>query len=341
MLDAYSLLHAMNGIHEEDVIMAGKIYFNDKRSGHIGMRRIVTFALAAALILALGVTSYAAGWLSPIFSSLGFDTTRPDKDSVSPEFAEVMDEYYAELEDKNAVYDAAEEYMNSAQPAPESIQLPEFHNSTLTLSERYYDGETLLLGINFEQLAPGMVFGFEPDTELMEKLNNVAFFHDVKGNDHLDVLLGEGMQQDIYEDYLNHRSEHAKEYDLRHLSAISLDWLMQGELSAGDYERAWEMLIDNGHICLVESSVFISDHILMDDGTDLGINAQERMEQGIVIEANNLPDNAKGLETLNIQLKVKNVRTYYYMELGGPAYFCTELVDESLVPFSVENAKGK
>ena len=339
MLDSYTLLRAMNGIHEEDVIMAGKIYFNDKKQEHISGRRIISFALAATLILALGMGAYAAGWLSPIFSSLGFDTARPDRDSVSPEFAEVMDEYYAELEDKNAVYDAAEEYMNSAQPAPDRVELPEFHNSSLTLSERYYDGETLLLGIKLEQIVPGLVFGFEPDELLMEQMNNVAFFHDAKGNDNLDVLLAEGMQKDIYEDYLNGRSDYAKDYDFRHLSAITLDWLLQSELSAGDYEKAWEMLIKDGRICVVESSVFISDHLYMDDGTDLGINSQETTENGIVIEADNLPDKARGLEKLNIQLKLKNVRAYYYMELGGPAYYCTELVGESLVPFSVENAK--
>ena len=341
MLDSYSLLRAMNGIHEEDVLMAEKIYFTDKKTGHIGIRRIVTFALAAALILALGAGAYAAGWLSPIFSAAKFDTTRPDEDSVSPEFAEVMDEFYAELEEKNTVYEAAEEYMSSTQPAPEVAELPEFHNSRLTLSERYYDGETLLLGLNFEQAVPGIVVGFEADEALMEQMTNVAFFHNVKGNDNLDFLLSEGMQQDIYDDYLNRRSSYAKEHDLRHQSAITLDWMLQNELSAEEYRKAWEMLTEDGHICVVESSVFISDHILMDDGTDLGINNQNSTDNGIFIEADNLPDKARGLGSLNIKLKVRNVRTYYYMELGGPAYYCTELVGETLVPFSVENANMK
>ena len=341
MLDSYTLLHDMNGIHEEDVIMAGKIYFSQKKSRHIGGKRIITFALAAALVLALGISAYASGWLSPIFSSAKLDTTRPEKGSVSPEFAEVMDEFYEELEEKNSVYEAAEEYMNSVQPKSDTMLLPDFHNSRLTLSERYYDGETLLLGLNFEQVVPQLIADFEPDAELMEKMNNVAFFHNAKGNDDMDILLREGMQKDIYDEYLNNRSKYAKEYDLRHLSSITLDWMLQNELSADEYEKAWKKLTEHGHICVVESSVFISDHIFMDDGTDLGINNQTSTGEGILIEAANLPDKAQGLETLNIELKVKNVRTYYYMELGGPAYYCTELVEETMLPFSVENASGK
>lgn len=55
-----TLLRAMNGIHEEDVIMAGKHYLNNEKPTRIKTKRIVTLALAAALILALGVGAYAA-----------------------------------------------------------------------------------------------------------------------------------------------------------------------------------------------------------------------------------------------------------------------------------------
>ena len=188
-------------------------------------------------------------------------------------------------------------------------------------------------------MAPKLETGYEPDAELKQRINNVAFFHDVKGNDHLDILLSEGMEKEIYDSYLNNRSSPARKYDLRHQSAIELDMMLQSRLSAEEYEQAWQALERDGHICVVESSVFISDHILMDDGTDLGMNTQETTENGIFIEAGNLPEKAKGLDTLNIQLKVRHILTYYYMELGGPAYYCTELADEVLLPFSVENAE--
>ena len=58
MLDSLTLLRAMNGIHEEDVVMAGKIYFNES-TAHKTTKRLITLALVAALLLALGVTAYA------------------------------------------------------------------------------------------------------------------------------------------------------------------------------------------------------------------------------------------------------------------------------------------
>ena len=67
MLDELTLLCAMNGIHEEDVVMAGKIYFNEK-TRHREKKRLLTLALAAALLLALGVAAYSAGL---VFSGWG------------------------------------------------------------------------------------------------------------------------------------------------------------------------------------------------------------------------------------------------------------------------------
>lgn len=346
MLDSLTLLDAMKGIEEHDVAVVGELYFADGKSSRMRSRRLITLALAAALIFVLGATGYAAGWFAPIFNSIQMDISIPDEEDVSPEFAEVMDEYYAGLEKQNAVYEAAEQYMNSAQPKPETVELPEFDNSKITLSERYYDGKTLLLGINLDKVIPELVINFEPDVQLMGKLNNVAFFHNVKGNDDMDVLLAEGMQREIYDDYLNNRSRYAKELDFRHLSAISLDWMLMNELSAEKYEEAWQILRDKGHICIVESSIYIGDHILMDDGTDIGQTGQNSLDfpeaktytGNIFIEANQLPDAAQNLDALNIQLKLRNSRTYYYMELGGPAYYCNELAGEILVPFTIENA---
>ena len=60
MLNSLTLLRAMNGIHEEDVVMAGNSYFDEKQVKHFKTKRIISFALAAALILSLGIAAYAA-----------------------------------------------------------------------------------------------------------------------------------------------------------------------------------------------------------------------------------------------------------------------------------------
>ncbi|MCR5137141.1 MAG: hypothetical protein K6C12_08580 [Oscillospiraceae bacterium] len=59
MLNSLTLLRAMNGIHEEDVIMAENRFFDEKQVKHVNTKRIITFALAAALILGLGAVAYA------------------------------------------------------------------------------------------------------------------------------------------------------------------------------------------------------------------------------------------------------------------------------------------
>lgn len=60
MLNSLTLLRAMNGIYEEDVVMAGNSYFDEKQVKHLKTKRIISFALAAALILSLGIAAYAA-----------------------------------------------------------------------------------------------------------------------------------------------------------------------------------------------------------------------------------------------------------------------------------------
>ena len=60
-MNAFTLLRAMNGIHQEDVLMAETYYWN-KKVKRVKPKRILTLALAAALLLALGATAYAGGW---------------------------------------------------------------------------------------------------------------------------------------------------------------------------------------------------------------------------------------------------------------------------------------
>ena len=59
-MNPLTLLRAMNGIHEEDVIMAGKHYYEkDKKTVPIRAKRLVAFAVAAVLMLSLGIAAYA------------------------------------------------------------------------------------------------------------------------------------------------------------------------------------------------------------------------------------------------------------------------------------------
>ena len=289
------------------------------------IRKPLLIAAVVALLLALGVSAYAAGWLAPIFHKMQGMT--PDAE-------------------QKALYKAAEQAVIDQEQTPETVTLPAFDNSKITLSERYYDGKTLLLGVNLEEVVPSMTVGYTPDEAMLAKINNVAFFHDVKGNDDLDVLLSEGMERSLYEEYLEHRSDYAKEYDLHNLSAITLDWMLKEKLSDEEYEAAWKLLRETGHLCVVDSEVYIGDHILLDDGTDIGMVGQQNVDSddvsahsgNIFIEASSLPEAAQGRDALHISLNVKNARTYYSMSLNGPAYFYYEQIGEASVPFTVEKS---
>ena len=62
MLDSLTLLRAMNGIHGEDVVMAGKTYFESRKTRTT--RRIVHLTLLAAVLISLlTVGAYASGFL--------------------------------------------------------------------------------------------------------------------------------------------------------------------------------------------------------------------------------------------------------------------------------------
>lgn len=338
---------ADNYISEAAVFHPVAMQESPERIVHMKKKKIIILALAAVLVFALGVTAFAAGWLAPMFNKemQYWQNRLSEGNNTSPEFADVENQYAAYYQEQAELYEAAEQYMNEKQPQAEKVTLPEFDDSSVTLSERYYDGETLLVGVNLYEKVPDIVVGYEPDDELMKKITNVAFFSDVTGNDDLDVLLEEGMMQDIYDRYINNRTDYAKECDFRHLSAIEFDWWLENNLSPEEYETAWKTLRETGHLGVVQSIVYVGDHIKMTDGTDLGPTGQQNMDSNdsyahsgnILIRASELPAEAQNLDRLDFLLNIRQVRVYYYMELGGPCYSFYDHVATSEVPFSVEN----
>lgn len=293
------------------------------KTAHLNTQRLFAVLVAAALILGLSVAAYAAGWFSPIFS---------DRLQHSPE-----------MEERIQTLEAAEQYMNDRQPEPITVDLPAFDNSQITLSEQYYNGKSLLLGINLRGVVPGLTVGYEPSEDLRERMVDLAFYHMARGNDHLDALLAQGLDPLIYDGKLNNRTPYAKEYDLRNISAIEMDKMLYRELSGEEYEFAWKLLRETGHLCVVRNTVSISDHITTEDGIDLGPTRQENTEapsdpvaeEGIYIEILELPDNVQNRDPLAFQVKIQNSRYYYYMELGGPAYYSHEPAGEVYVPFRI------
>lgn len=305
-----------------------------ERIVHMRKKKIITLALAAAMILALGVAAYAAGWFAPIFHSIRYNV--PEVEDRKPG----SEDYYAELEEKNAVMEAAEQYMNDQQPVPETVSLPELDNCEITLLERYYDGKTLLLGLHLESDAPPFAAVYENEEEIREKATTIAFADSVE-NDDIETL-----EPVAYDEIVTSRSDKAIEHGFCHVSSIVLDSMLFHELPPEEYEEAWEHLLETGHLCIIRNDLYVSDHILMEDGTDLGQTNSLPVYEGLAVqngnvffEAPELPDAAQGLDSLSFRVNVRIVRSFYYMELDGSTWYYSELVNEAFAPFCVDNAE--
>ena len=308
---------------------------SSERVIHMKKKRIISLALAAALILALGAAASAAGWIAPIFHSIRYIVPAPEERKPGSE------SYYSELEKKNAVMEAAEQYMIDTQLVPETARLPEFENCEITLLERFYDGENLELGVHLESDLPVSYVVYNNEEEIMEKAKTIAFSSGIE-NDDIEML-----DPVAYDELLAYRSDKSKEYGLRHVSSIVLDSMLCHELTPEEYEAAWRRLLETGHLCVARNQLYVSDHILMEDGTDLGqtysVPVYDDMAvrgENVFIDAPELPEAAKGLDNLTFQLNVRLVRSFYYMELDGSTRYYSEFVGEAFVPFRVENAKN-
>ena len=309
---------------------------SSERVIHMKKKRIISLALAAALILALGAVAYAAGWIAPVFHSIRYFVPASEERKPGSE------SYYSEMEEKNAVMEAAEQYINDQQLAPETICLPEFDNCEITLLERFYDGKNLELGVHLESDIPMFSAVFNNEEGIKEKARTIAFSSGVE-NDDIEML-----EPVAYDEIMASRSDKAKEYGLRHVSTIVLDSMLSHELTPEEYEAVWGHLLETGHLCIVRNDLYVSDHILMEDGTDLGqtysvpVYDDMAVRSGnVFIDAPELPEVAQGLDTLSFKQNIRLVRSFYYMELDGSTWYYSEFVGESFVPFSVENAENR
>ncbi len=377
-MDRELISQAMGDIADRHV--AGAIGFGPEgaalREGSMDMKRknrvrtIAVVAAAAALLLALGVTAYAAGWLDSIFGQAAQQINTNDEAEERIEAAAAM--------------------VSEAPQEPETRELPGFDSSKLTLKESYYDGQGLLLGVDLDAARPDPVVGFEPDGDLLERIVQPGLTYQVyystqedmeqlrefiqentsepveldeqlaqldaqealtaSGDpDDLDHCLDTGyISQDQYDESMRARTQRGAAAGLHYESAICLDTFMEQTLTGEEYEQFWNILEKNGAVCVVMEDMYVGDHMLAEDGVDLAA-MQTDVTGGTFVEAQSdaegkgyltaaLPEELKDLDELHIQLKVKGGPVYYYMTLDGRAYALHEQGEEQLVSFTVPNS---
>lgn len=294
---------------------------------HSYVRKSITFLIAAAICVSiLAVTAMAAGWIPNIFAA------------VKPAFPE--DEEILE-----AAIGATHEQ------TVETVSVPEIDFTQFTLYERYYDGESILLGYDLSKIMPEPVVGYVPEGELKEKLMEMPEYQRAAHPDLTDDTLEQRVElgiytQEQYEEILNNRSEYAKKHDLRKEYQIQMDWDMKNNLSPEQYETFWKVLEETGSCCVaIPSEPWVADHISVnnaDCGEVLGpdcwnFRTDYETEVGNCILLNPLPEAAQDKETVTVELTLRSGWFYWYMELDGDVYCHFENAPTYETAFTLEN----
>ena len=367
-MDREVLSEALGGIadrHIDAALREGEFVMQK----NITLRRFAVLAAAAVLLLALGVTAYAAGWLDSIFGQAAqmFNTNDATEDRI----------------------EAAAVAVSEAPPAPQIQEIPAFDGSKLTLRESYYDGKGLLLGVDLDAARPDPVVGYEPDATLMAQIvrpnQTYQFYYSTaedldrmrqdieenyQGTADYDALMAQverqeaalasgdpddldhrletgGISQEEYDELMAVRTQRGAAAGLHYASAIWLDAFLERELTGGEYDAFWKLFEKDGAACVVMQDMYLGDHMLA-EGIDIAA-MQTDVAAGTFIEAQtptedegslsaDLPEALQDLDELHVQLKVKGAPMYYYMTLDGRAYALRGQNAEQLVSFTIPNS---
>lgn len=294
-----------------------------KENKHFSARRTFTLILAAALCISiLTVTAAAAGWIPGIFSSL-------------------KDQYPKDQE----LFEAAAKANADAEPTV--VQIPEMDASKLTLFEKYYDGQTILLGYDLEEIVPEAVAGYEPDAELLKEIKEMSKFEHTalpeQTDDSLEQLVElEFITSEEYKAILENRTEHAKQHDMRNYHNITMDHELKSILTTEQYEQFWNQMETKGYGCVVTQEVYIGDHKFV-NGADMSEPqriTEYETDAGSCLRLEPLPTEGQNKETVTVDLKVKSSLIYWYMELDGYAYQLYKPNADQTVSFTLENVNN-
>lgn len=255
---------------------------------HFTVRKTLTYLLAAAIAISLlTVTAAAAGWIPGLFL--------------------LLKEKYPQ---DQALFDAAAQANTDA--VPEVLEIPHLDLSKFTLLEQYFDGETILIGYNFDVVLPEPVVGVEPDAELLENIKNGT-----------DITSIAWPHEESWHREPN--TENARKHNLSE-EAFEMDRMLKGTLSETAYQKAWNLMETQGHVCIAFRDASLGDHILI-NGIDtveayMESNAyadrtEYTSELGNCIRLEPLPEDVSSQEQITVTVNIFSAVTYWYMDLEG------------------------
>ena len=285
-----------------------------KEEKHLSWRRLTTIALAAALCISLlTVTAMATGWIPGFFASL-------------------KEKYPQDAQ----LFEAAAQANTDA--VPEITDIPAMDLSKFVLLERYFDGETILIGYDLDLVVSDPVVGFEPEEALLKHIKKSTRMSSIGW--------------DSREPWMDDDSEgYGVKYNFKQ-DGYSMDKMMKGTLSPEDYEKAWDILEETGWVCVAIRDAYISDHFLINgyDPMDLydpetnayGSRTDYTEEMGTCLRLEPLPEDIKQLESVNVTLKINSTVEYWYLDMmgNGRVYYDSSTQESKEVTFEIERSEG-
>lgn len=266
-----------------------ELYDMKKETKHFSARKTFTVLLAAIICISLlAVTAVAAGWVPGLFSAL-------------------KEEYPYDEE----LFEAAAQANTDA--VPEALEIPSLDLSKLVILERYFDGETILVGYVLDTVLPEPVVGIEPGEDLLKEIKKGVRVSRLSWNE----------PQPWY-------GEPATENAIRHdllQDAFQMDRMLKGTLSDSEYRKAWKLLEDQGYVCIAVRDVWLGDHVYINghdtmeaytaDGVSYSNRTDYTTELGSCIRLEPLPDEIKELDNVTVAVDVRSSVQYWYMDLNG------------------------
>lgn len=276
-------------------------------------RKLWTVALAAAICASvLAATAMAAGWETGIFRELE----------------------NRETEDQ-ALFQAAADA--NPEVALEFASIPELDLSQFVLLEKYFDGNTILLGYDMEAVLPRPAVGVEVEEETLQALRHAA---------PMASMPWSGGRTQVE----SPATAKAKEYNLAQ-NGFYLDEDLQTILTTEEYERMWEILESQGYVVIAAWDAYVSDGVSVN-----GVNLREAYDQdhnayasqteyeteiGTCLRLEPLPEDVQNGETVTVTLGLKSGLWYYYLDLEGNAYMYCHHTQRQDTPFTIERSGEK
>ena len=284
-----------------------------KKHRHTSARKTFAVLLAAAIAVSLlAVTAMATGWIPGFFASL-------------------KEKYPQESE----LFEAAAQANTDA--VPEITEIPAMDLSKFVLLERYFNGETILIGYDLDLVVSDPVVGVEPDEALLKKIKKGSRMSSIGWDSR------ESWMEETTEGY-------AVKYNFK-ADGYGMDKMMKGTLSPEEYEKAWDILEEKGWVCVAVRDAFISDHFLINgyDPMDLydpetnafGSRTEYTEEVGTCLRLEPLPQEIRELDSVNVTLKINSAVQYWYLDRmgNGRVYYDSSTRESREVTFEIERSE--